>query len=180
MSETIDPTLLKAGQQQFMVCGACHGQGGEGTAAAPPLAGSEWVTGPVENLIRIQFRGLQGPIKVKGQEYNFPAGMMPMGYQTDEQIAAVLTYVRNSFGNTASAVTTEEVAALRSEVGKPQLTVADLVPPPVPEAATTGTSEAAPVSTKYDNLKTDLGLPVWVVVVVLLFIGTSIVAAVRK
>jgi len=180
MSEPIDAALLKTGQQQFMVCGACHGQAGEGTAAAPPLAGSEWVTGPVENLIRIQFRGLQGPIKVKGQEYNFPAGMMPMAYQTDDQIAAVLTYVRNSFGNTASAVTTEEVAALRGEVGQPQLKASELIQPPVAEKAATGTTEAAPVSTKYDNLKTDLGLPGWVVVVVLLFIGTSVIAAFRK
>jgi hypothetical protein len=56
---------------------------------------------------------------VKGKEYNFPRRHGPMAYQTDEQIAAVLTYVRNSFGNKASAVKPEQVAALRSEVGKP-------------------------------------------------------------
>ena len=120
---------MKTGQQQFLVCGACHGQSGEGTAAGPPLAGSEWVTGPEENLIRIQLRGLQGPIKVKGQEYNMPGGMAALAYQTDEQIAAVLTYVRNSFGNSAPAVTAAAVAALRGEVGKPQLSAADLIPP---------------------------------------------------
>ena len=86
----------------------------------PPLAGSEWVNGPVSNLIRIQLRGLQGPITVTGKEYNFPGGMAALAYQTDEQIAAVLTYVRNSFGNKAPAVKPEQVAALRSEVGKPQ------------------------------------------------------------
>lgn len=75
------PDMGKAGQQQYLLCGACHGQQGEGTAAGPPLAGSEWVNGPAENLIKIQLRGLTGPIKVKGQEYNFPAGMMPMAYQ---------------------------------------------------------------------------------------------------
>jgi mono/diheme cytochrome c family protein len=52
-----------------------------------------------------------------------------MAYQTDEQIAAVLTYVRNSFGNKASAVKSAQVAALRGEVGKPPLTVADLTQP---------------------------------------------------
>jgi mono/diheme cytochrome c family protein len=125
----IDPALMKNGQQQFLVCGACHGQSGEGTAAGPPLAGSEWVTGPVSNLIIIQLRGLKGPITVAGKEYNFPAGMTPMAYQTDEQIAGVLTYIRNNFGNKASAVKPEQVAALRGEVGKPQATVEELTKP---------------------------------------------------
>ncbi len=125
----VDPAIMKTGQQQFLLCGACHGQSGEGTAAAPPLAGSEWVTGPVENLVRIQLRGLQGPIKVKGKEYNLAAGMTALAYQTDDQIAAVLTYVRNSFGNSASAVTPAQVSALRSEVGKEPVTAHELTPP---------------------------------------------------
>ena len=70
-----------------------------------------------------QLRGLKGPITVAGKEYNFPAGMTPMAYQTDEQIAGVLTYIRNSFGNKASAVKPEQVTALRGEVGKPQATL---------------------------------------------------------
>ena len=127
--EPIDPAVMAIGKVQFIVCAACHGQNAEGGPAGPPLAGAEWVTGPVSNLIRIQLRGLKGPIVVKGVEYNFPAGMAPMAYQDDAQIAAVLTYVRNSFGNKASAVTPEQVAALRSEVGKPQLTVDELVQP---------------------------------------------------
>ncbi|MBC7980676.1 MAG: cytochrome c [Armatimonadetes bacterium] len=125
----IDPAALEIGKAQFMVCGACHGMNGEGGVVAPPLAGSEWVTGPISNLILIQLRGLKGPITVKGQEYNFPAGMTPMAYQTDEQIAGVLTYIRNSFGNKASAVTAEQVAPLRGEVGKPQVTVEELTKP---------------------------------------------------
>lgn len=125
----IDPAVMEIGKAQFLVCGACHGQNGEGTAAGPPLAGSEWVNGPVSNLILIQLRGLKGPITVAGKEYNFPAGMTPMAYQTDEQIAGVLTYVRNSFGNKASAVKAEQIAALRGEVGKPQATVEELTKP---------------------------------------------------
>jgi mono/diheme cytochrome c family protein len=125
----IDPAQMEIGQTQFLVCGACHGQNGEGTAAAPPLAGSEWVTGPVSNLIIIQLRGLIGPIEVAGKTYEFPAGMTPMAYQTDEQVAGVLTYIRNSFGNKASAVKPEQVAALRGEVGKPQATVEELTKP---------------------------------------------------
>lgn len=125
----VDPAQMEIGKAQFLVCGACHGQNGEGGPAGPPLAGSEWVTGPVSNLIRIQLRGLTGPITVAGKEYNFPAGMAPMAYQTDEQIAGALTYIRNSFGNQAPPVTAAQVEAMRSEVGKPPLTVADLIDP---------------------------------------------------
>ncbi len=168
----IDPAVMKNGQQQFLVCGACHGQGGEGTAAGPPLAGSEWVTGPEENLIRIQLRGLQGPIKVKGQEYNIPGGMAALAYQTDDQIAAVLTYMRNSFGNSAPAVTAAAVAAFRSEVGKPQLTAADLIAPAPPAAKAPSpdapAASARPVSGKYANLTPESSLPKWIAVAVLL------------
>ncbi len=162
--------LIKAGQQQYLLCGACHGQQGEGTAAAPPLAGSEWVNGPAENLIKIQLRGLTGPIKVKGQEYNIAPGMMPMAYQTDEQIAGVLSYVRSSFGNDAPPVTVAEVAALRSEVGKPQITAAELTQPePTTGPATTETGEPAPVPEKYKDMHGSLGVPGILVVAVLLF-----------
>jgi len=125
----IDPAVMAIGKASYLVCSACHGQNGEGGPIAPPLAGSEWVTGPVSNLIRIQLRGLKGPIKVAGKDYNFVGGMSALSYQTDEQIAGVLTYVRNSFGNKASAVTASQVAALRGEVGKPQLPTEELVKP---------------------------------------------------
>ncbi|GAA5131106.1 cytochrome c [Luteolibacter yonseiensis] len=124
----IDPAQMEAGKAEYMICGACHGQNGEGTPAGPPLAGSEWVTGPVSNLVLIQMRGLTGPITVAGKEYTFPAGMFPLGLG-DKQIADVLTYIRNSFGNKASAVTVEQVTPLRGEVGKPQLTEAELTKP---------------------------------------------------
>jgi len=125
----IDPAVMETGKAQFLVCAACHGQNGEGGPIAPPLAGAEWVTGPISNLILIQLRGLQGAITVKGVEYNMPGGMAPMAYQTDDQIAGVLTYIRNSFGNKASAVKPDQVKALRGEVGKPQITAAELIQP---------------------------------------------------
>ena len=124
----VDPAVMAAGKQGFMLCMACHGPSGEGTVIAPPLAKSNWVNGPAENLIRIQLRGLQGPIHVSGKDYTTPVPMPAQAQQTDEQIAAVLTYVRNSFGNSAPAVKPEQVKALRGEVGKPVLTQADLVP----------------------------------------------------
>ncbi len=130
----IDPAVMELGKASFILCAACHGQNGEGgpmapPLAAPPLAGSAWVAGPVSNLIRIQLRGLQGPITVKDKEYNIPGGMAALSFQSDEQIAAVLTYVRNSFGNKAAAVKAEQVTSLRVEVGKPQITVAELTKP---------------------------------------------------
>ncbi|NBX33942.1 hypothetical protein EBR16_01015 [bacterium] len=124
----VDPAVMALGKQGFMLCMACHGPNAEGTVIAPPLAKSNWVNGPAENLIRIQLRGLNGPLTVSGKAYTLPVPMPPQAQQTDEQIAAVLTYVRNSFGNSAPAVTPEQVKALRGEVGKPMLTEADLVP----------------------------------------------------
>ncbi len=180
-SEPAAADLVKAGQQQFMLCGACHGQQGEGTAAGPPLAGSEWVNGPAENLIKIQFRGLTGPIKVKGQEYDIVPGMMPMAYQTDEQIAGVLSYVRSNFGNDAPPVTVAEVAALRDEVGKPQITASELTQPESTTGpATTESGEPAPVPEKYKDLDSPVGAPGVLVAFVLLFIVFCFVAVFRK
>lgn len=109
-------------------CTMCHGQAGEGIAVFPPLAESEWVNGPAENLVRIQLRGLMGPITVKGKEYN---GMMPANAaMTDQEIADVLTYVRSHLGNKAPAVTPDLVKKIRKEEeGKTTpLTVKDLIP----------------------------------------------------
>ncbi len=122
-----DPEAFRRlGQQQYILCAACHGQQGEGGPAGPPLAGSEWVLGPAENLIRIQLRGLHGPIEVKGVEYDMV--MAPMPFQNDEQIAAVLTYIRSSWGNDAPPVAPADVRAFRDEVGEPMLRAGDLKP----------------------------------------------------
>ena len=87
--------------------------------------------------------------------------MAPLAYQTDEQIAAVLTYVRNSFGNSAPAVTPAEITALRSEVGKPKVTVKELTPPSADTSATPSTP-----SEKYDDLSTGSNLPKWIAALV--------------
>ncbi|MEM9080368.1 MAG: c-type cytochrome, partial [Verrucomicrobiota bacterium] len=143
LPEGIDPAVFELGKKQYITCSACHGPNGEGVAnLGPPLANSEWVTGPIDNLARIQLRGLQGPITVNGIEYNPAAPMAALAYQTDEQIAAVLTFVRNSWGNSASQVEPADIAKWRDEVGQPMLTVADLIPPIKPEPA------GAPVALK--------------------------------
>ncbi len=137
----IDAKIMKLGQEGYMLCQACHGPDGNGMPnLAPPLAGSEWVLGPIDNLVRMQFRGLQGPITVKGEEWN--GVMAPMGpaLGSDENLAAVLTFIRNSWGNEASAVAVADVSKHRDEIGKPMLTVADLIDPkqaaPAPKAST--------------------------------------------
>ena len=126
----IDAAVMAKGQATYAMCMACHGPAGEGGPVGPALAGSEWVTGPVSNLIRIQFRGLQGPIHLKGAVYTPLAPMTPIiATQDDETIASVLTFIRNSFGNKAAPVLPEQVKMLRSEAGKPMLTEADLIKP---------------------------------------------------
>lgn len=99
------------------ICAVCHQPTGLGLPNMfPPLAGSDWVTAPgPERLIRIVLHGFQGPIKVNGTPFTTPAPMMPpQGALPDHQIAAVLTYARNAFGNKAGAVTVEQVKAVRA------------------------------------------------------------------
>jgi mono/diheme cytochrome c family protein/glucose/arabinose dehydrogenase len=97
-------------------CGTCHQPDGMGLPSAgfPPLAGTKWTLEGKERLIKISLNGLMGPIEVKGQPY---PGLVPMtGFGpilTDLELASVLTYVRNSFGNKAGEVTPEEVAKVR-------------------------------------------------------------------
>ncbi len=101
------------------LCFTCHQPNGQGLAGQfPPLAGSDWVLGDKERLIKISIHGLMGEIEVNGVKYNnvmAPPGIPP-GSLTDQQIADVLTYVRNDWGNSASAVTPLEVAGVRSKI----------------------------------------------------------------
>ena len=96
-------------------CMACHQVNGQGLPGAfPPLAQSSWVEKDPAMLARIVLHGLFGPITVNGTEYN--GVMAPLGVVlSDEQIAQVLTYVRQEWGNSASSVEAEIVAQARSE-----------------------------------------------------------------
>lgn len=109
-----DPKVL--GKRVFANCVACHQPTGQGLAGAyPPLAGSEWATGPDERIIRIVLDGLSGPITVKNTQFN--NSMPAFGTQLrDEQIANVLTYVRSEWGNNAPAVSPERVKEIRAAV----------------------------------------------------------------
>lgn len=99
-------------------CETCHQPDGAGLFASgfPPLADTKWVLGSEDRLIKITLNGLMGPIEVKGKPYPGQVPMTPYGGMlNDEEIAAVLTYVRNSFGNKASVISPETVARVRAE-----------------------------------------------------------------
>jgi mono/diheme cytochrome c family protein len=108
---------LIAGRKLFEPnCGACHQVDGMGAAGkAPPLVGSEWVLAPKpDRIIRIVLDGLSGPVEVKGQEWNL--NMVPWRSSfKDEDIANILSYVRNSWGNKAAMVTAAQVKEIREK-----------------------------------------------------------------
>lgn len=98
-------------------CATCHQRDGKGLSASgfPPLAGTKWVLGNEDRLIKLALKGLMGPIEVLGKQYPGQVPMTPYeGLLSDEEMAAVLTYVRNSFGNVAPAITPEKVKAVRA------------------------------------------------------------------
>jgi len=111
----VDPKVL--GKRVFTQnCVVCHQTTGLGVAGQfPPLVGSEWVVGGGwhgdNHLVKILLNGLQGPIQVKGDTYN--NAMPPWSQLSDEQISAVLTYIRSEWGNDAPPIPTEYVQLIR-------------------------------------------------------------------
>ncbi|MEJ6621214.1 MAG: cbb3-type cytochrome c oxidase subunit II [Opitutae bacterium] len=100
-------------------CVSCHQPTGLGLVGAfPPLANSDWVLGDKERIIKISMYGLMGEIEVNGVKYNgvmIPPGL-PAGSLSDQQIADVLTYIRNDWGNSASSISKGEVAHVRATI----------------------------------------------------------------
>lgn len=98
------------------VCGVCHGSDGLGKPnQAPPLAGSEWVNKDVATFAHIPLVGLNGPVQVKGQTWNL--SMAPMGAAlSNDKLAAVLSYIRNSWGNRGETITADEIKAVRKDL----------------------------------------------------------------
>ena len=142
-----DPLVL--GRQTFNNCMQCHQDTGKGIPGTyPPLDGSAVVLGDPATPVRILLHGLQGDVTVEGATYN---GQMPSwSHFSDEQIAAVLTYVRQAWNNTAPAVDPALVTAVRKQTSAraqpwtwPELVVASKTPPP-PVAAPA--DSAAPVA----------------------------------
>ena len=111
-----DEATLAAGKTVYSTtCFACHQPTGLGLPPVfPPLKGSDWVAAAKPGrIVRIVLHGAVGPIKVNGVAFN---GVMPgHGPQlTDDKIAAVITYIRHEYGNKASPVSAEYVAAARA------------------------------------------------------------------
>ncbi len=129
---TADQRLqIETGRTHFTAaCAACHQAHGDGVPGAfPPLAGSEWVLGDPARLIRIVLQGVYGAIEVKGQPWNLAMpgqGMNPL--LDDERLAALLSYVRNAWGNAGSTLDARQVATVREETRGRMLpwTVAEL------------------------------------------------------
>ena len=100
-------------------CVTCHQKNGKGLGASgfPPLMDSRWVLEDPKVLAKILLKGLIGPIEVGGKTYPGQVPMTPYeNILDDEQMANVMTYVRNAFGNRSSVVTPEFVAGVRAEV----------------------------------------------------------------
>lgn len=116
---TVDP--IAEGKTLYATCVACHQGAGQGVPGVfPPLAGSEWVVGSEERAIRILLHGLSGPVNVAGATYN---GAMPsfgpggFGW-SDDKIAHVLSYVRQSWGNSAPVIAATKVTEIRTKEGQ--------------------------------------------------------------
>ena len=117
-----DKELFEKGQEIYNregFCVTCHQPDGNGLSASqfPPLAEVPWVTGNEERLIKLTLNGLMGPLELKGKTYPGQVPMTPFGGMLDdEEIAAVLTYVRNAFGNKATPISPEKVKEIREEI----------------------------------------------------------------
>ncbi len=113
-AEIVDEDMLAGKEVYDAYCMACHMTNGKGAPGMnPPLVDTEWVLGDKERLIKVILNGLSDPVEIKGEIYQNI--MAPHAFLTDQQIADVLTYIRNSWGNKASEVTAEEVASVRAE-----------------------------------------------------------------
>ncbi len=110
----VDPMVL--GQRVYINCRACHQDDGRGVAGNyPPLDGSSWATGRPDVLAALLLAGLEGPVEVDGVTYDNV--MPPWRHLSDQQLAAVMTYVRGSWSNRAPPVPPELVTAVRERHG---------------------------------------------------------------
>jgi mono/diheme cytochrome c family protein len=108
------PASLERGKQVYLAqCLACHLPDALGVENMnPPLVKTKWVLGDKTPLVQIVLKGMKG-VEIDGDAYHNV--MAPHSDLTDQQIADVLTYVRNNFGNKASAITAAEVKAIRAK-----------------------------------------------------------------
>ncbi len=114
VTDNLTRGLAVGGERTYVTyCRSCHQKNGLGASGRfPPLANTPWVTGDKKKLISVIVSGLEGQIEVNGEAFN---DVMPKHhFLSDEEVANVLTYIRQNFGNKASPVTAEEVRAYRN------------------------------------------------------------------
>jgi mono/diheme cytochrome c family protein len=114
----IDNLIFAQGRQKYLnLCANCHGTQGEGIKRfAPPLKQSEWVTGEDYKLVMILLYGMEGPVQVNRKRYDIPdilPSMPSFSTLQNEDIAAIATYIRNSWGNLESQVESGTVGHIR-------------------------------------------------------------------
>lgn len=104
--------LIRGHQLYVTHCLACHRAQGEGLGEVmPPLALNATVSGPKDRLIRIVLHGLAGPMKAGGRSYD--GVMHGLSRLSDAEVALLLTYIRQKWGNQAEQINAEEVAEVR-------------------------------------------------------------------
>jgi nitrite reductase (NO-forming) len=110
---------IAAGKVLFAgTCSACHQGEGQGVDGVfPPLAKSDYLMADKTRSIAVVLNGLSGPVTVNGTDYT--SVMPPMSNLNDDEVANILTYVRNAWGNEGDAVSIAEVAAVRANTERP-------------------------------------------------------------
>ncbi len=108
---------IKAGQQLFGgTCSVCHQANGEGLAGVfPPLAKSDYLAADPKRAIRTVLNGLTGKVTVNGKDYN--SVMPPMNQLNDDEVANILTYVLNTWGNPGGRIAADDVKKARAQPG---------------------------------------------------------------
>ena len=112
----VDKASVERGRKIYETyCLACHQADGSGVPRLnPPLIKTKWVLGDKKQLITVILKGMDEPIEVDGEDYNNV--MASHAFLKDQEVADVLTYTRNSFGNKASGVTAAEVKGVRGNL----------------------------------------------------------------
>lgn len=126
-AEEVVPAVANGKQIYTQLCQACHQANGAGVSGAfPTLVGTTYVVDNDERLSGILLHGLVGELEIEGELYN---GNMPAWGQqlNDEEVAAVINYIRTSFGNQADSISVESVQSVREQFGtRGQWTVEEL------------------------------------------------------
>jgi len=113
VGNTVQQSIDRGKEVYHKYCLACHQADGGGVTNLNPPFVQEWAGGDKSRIIRMILKGSKGQVEIDGDKFSNPMAAQP--YLTDQQLADVLTFVRNNFGIKASAVTATEVKAVRAK-----------------------------------------------------------------